>query len=69
LIETLAESLGFLSRAGYELLIDREGDVHRHSTCGHVLCVNPLSESCQFRLSVPNGSVAFLLDIASQLLK
>ena len=26
LIETLAESLGFLSRASYELLIDREGD-------------------------------------------
>jgi len=28
LIETLAESLGFLSRASYELLVDREGDVH-----------------------------------------
>ncbi len=28
LIETLAEGLGFLSRASYELLIDREGDIH-----------------------------------------
>jgi hypothetical protein len=27
LIETLAESLGILSRASHELLIDREGDV------------------------------------------
>jgi len=49
LIETLAESFGFLSRASYELLIDREGDIHEHSICGHVLCVksprNSLPES------------------------
>src|ERR1700674_5242020 len=45
LIETLAESFGFLSRASYELLIDREGDVHGHCICGHVLCVIPLPES------------------------
>ncbi len=36
LIETLVESLGFLSRASYEVLIDREGDLHGHTICGHV---------------------------------
>jgi len=40
LIEALAEGVRLLSGASYKLLIDGQGNIHLHSICAHVPCVN-----------------------------
>src|SRR4029077_396127 len=44
LVQAFAKRLRFFARAGNELVIERESDIHfcrsRHSICGHGLCVN-----------------------------
>ena len=44
LIEALPERFRLLAGTGHELVIDGEGDVHKHSICGHGLCVNIATE-------------------------
>jgi len=48
LIETLAEGLGFLSRASYELLIDREGDMWTRIMCQHPNLVVSSVPCCRY---------------------
>jgi hypothetical protein len=40
LVEALAEGFCFLAGAVDELVVDGKSDIHIHSICGHVLCVN-----------------------------
>src|ERR1700758_5029392 len=40
LVEALAQSFRLLAGSGDQLLVDGEGDVHTHSICVHILCVN-----------------------------
>jgi hypothetical protein len=39
LVKAFAEGFGSLAGSVHQLIVDGEGDVHRHSICGHGLCV------------------------------
>src|SRR5450755_35376 len=66
LIQALAEGISLLAGAFDELLVERQGDVHEHRICVHVLCVKLATIEAESNRAKLPTNVSFEFYVSSQ---